>query len=88
VKSRAKKRDLEMNITKDHLMALWESQAGRCAISDKVMAHVASQMNTVSIDRIDSDKGYIVGNIQLVCKAVNYAKNTWGNDAVRHFFDA
>jgi len=31
--------------------------------------------NKLSIDRIDSSKGYVEGNIQLVCRAVNYAKH-------------
>jgi hypothetical protein len=29
-----------------------------------------------SLDRIDNDSGYIEGNIQWVCKRVNYMKHT------------
>ena len=33
-----------------------------------------------SIDRIDSKVGYIVGNVQLVCRAANVAKSDLGAD--------
>lgn len=36
--------------------------------------------NCLSIDRIDSSRGYVEGNIQLVCHAVNLAKNSWPQD--------
>jgi hypothetical protein len=35
---------------------------------------------TVSVDRIDSSKGYVPGNVQLVCKWVNLAKQDYSND--------
>lgn len=33
-----------------------------------------------SLDRIDSSKGYIDGNMRLVCSAVNIALNDWGDE--------
>lgn len=34
-----------------------------------------------SIDRIDCDQGYVEGNVRVVCAIVNYALNTFGDDA-------
>jgi hypothetical protein len=33
-----------------------------------------------SFDRIDNAKGYVPGNVQLVCWAYNLAKASWGHD--------
>lgn len=35
-----------------------------------------------SLDRVDSDRGYMKGNVQLVCWAYNVAKNQWHEDVV------
>ncbi len=37
-------------------------------------------LKTISIDRIDSSKGYVRGNVQLVCWVVNQMKNDLTND--------
>ena len=39
----------------------------------------ASNPNSCSIDRIDSDKGYVLGNIQLVTAKTNLAKGNMAN---------
>lgn len=36
-----------------------------------------------SLDRIDSTRGYVVGNVQFVCTAANFAKGQWGLDVLR-----
>ena len=36
----------------------------------------------MSLDRIDSSKGYTVENCRLVCTAVNLAMNEWGEDVL------
>lgn len=66
-------------ITVEDVVALWDKQNGRCAISGMPMAHEFKNLRSVSIDRIDSDLGYTLDNIQLVCQWVNYAKNRYSN---------
>lgn len=39
-----------------------------------------------SLDRIDSSKGYIEGNVEFVCLAVNYAKNGFSKEQMIEFF--
>jgi hypothetical protein len=62
------------------IYCMWEKQSGRCAISGIRMTHsydikVTQRLITnASIDRIDSDFGYIKSNVQLVCVRVNLMK--------------
>jgi hypothetical protein len=41
-----------------------------------------------SLDRIDSSKGYIKGNIQFVSVIANYAKNEMTHDEMLYFCKA
>lgn len=72
-----------IQINAELVIRLWDHQQGRCAISGMVMLCQAGHLQTVSIDRIDSSKGYVEGNIQLVCRWVNLAKGRFSNAAMR-----
>lgn len=76
VKARARK-NKEFNILEDSLIELWDKQQGLCAYTKLPMLATSNQFNTVSLDRIDSNIGYVVGNIQLVCTAVNKMKQEY-----------
>lgn len=59
-------------ISLEYLVALYEQQRGICAISQLPMHITLDQSDlSVSPDRIDVTKGYIEGNIRLVCARVN-----------------
>lgn len=75
--------DREVTITEEELIALWDKQGGLCAISDMSMTHEFKNLRSASIDRIDSAKGYVHGNVQLVCQWVNYAKNNHSDAEIR-----
>lgn len=45
----------------------------------KTMREISNE-TTVSLDRIDSNIGYIEGNVQWIHKALNNTKNTMPND--------
>ena len=82
-KGNAKKRGLEHNITKDYIEELYSLQNGLCYYTDKLM-HIDlrdknNNKDCVSIDRIDSDKGYIFGNLVLCRWQVNRMKNDLSN---------
>lgn len=76
----AKNRNKEFLISTEHLFDLWKNQEGRCAYTKLPLLSASNQFNTVSLDRIDSSKGYVVGNIQLVCTAVNKMKQEYSED--------
>lgn len=65
-------------ISLDALELLWMMQGGKCALTgwDMTMELGRGIVQTnCSIDRINSDIGYEVGNVQLVSRAANVAKN-------------
>jgi hypothetical protein len=38
-----------------------------------------SVLTNMSVDRIDSDKDYVIGNVQVVCLMANIMKNRYDN---------
>jgi len=72
-----RKMHMGFNIDLGYLMDLYDRQKGFCALSGIFMTYEAGagRVNTnISIDRIDSNVGYIRGNVQLVCDVVNRMK--------------
>ena len=65
-------------IDRADLERLWKKQGGRCALTGREMA-TGPGPQSVSVDRIDSSRGYIPENIQLVCHAVNVMKRRLSN---------
>jgi hypothetical protein len=63
----------EVTINQDYLMALYDQQEGLCALSGVRMTWATGKTapTSISIDRIDGKKGYVDGNVRLVCVAVN-----------------
>jgi len=71
------------------LLAMWKAQGGRCAISGDQMQHlpgdVTRNRHKVTMDRIDSARGYERGNVWLVCDWVNRAKSDLTSDELIRF---
>ena len=71
------------------LMKLWEKQGGRCALTGISMTwRVATREDisngyglgrNVSVDRIDNARGYVKGNIRLICSQLNYMRGSLGD---------
>lgn len=79
-KSKRKSKPVFIDVRNVH--ALWDSQNGLCAITKLPMLYKFNDLQSVSIDRIDSSISYTVDNIQLVCRWVNYAKNNKSNETI------
>lgn len=64
------------------LMYQWRKQEGKCALTGRTMVYdsLSTGPEGVSLDRINSNKGYVPGNIQLVCVAVNNMKRRLSNE--------
>lgn len=71
----AKKYYREFNLTLAYLKSLWETQEGKCYYTNRVIEFEVGLENSLSIDRIDSSKGYIIGNVVFCQKKVNVMKN-------------
>lgn len=76
-------RDLEFSIDSEYLYELLLKQKFKCALSGEelTLAKTTREHNhgkrTASLDRIDSSKGYIKGNVQWVHKDVNKLKGSF-----------
>lgn len=89
----ARVRNIEVSITIEDILDLLEKQDYKCALSgiplimsksfSKDRTNQASS-TTASLDRIDSSKGYILGNVQWVHKDINIMKNKFNNDYFIH----
>ena len=73
-RSRAKKKQQLINIDKDYLLILIKQQNMLCAISGMPLDIKANTLNSLSLDKIIPNKGYVQGNVQWLCWAVNRAK--------------
>ncbi len=82
---KSKHKDKSGNVSEEDIITMYYDQNGECAISGVVMNFTIddyenetrlnnSSDKLISVDRIDSSKGYNRENTQLVCRAVNYIK--------------
>lgn len=81
-KRRAKKMNFEHDIDLEHLVNIWIQQKGRCPMTGIIMQFGSGSNKdknhlVCSIDRIDSRRGYVPGNVQLLTHWANNCKNTW-----------
>jgi hypothetical protein len=75
VKYNATVRSIEFSLTKEYLVELFAKQGGRCCFTGEPLILAESRKSgTASLDRIDSLKGYVEGNVQWVHKRINLMK--------------
>jgi len=88
-----KKRNKEFNLTLEDLKLIWEQQEGKCSyLGIKLNLNSYGKIKkdpitSASLDRIDSSKGYVKGNIQWISRAINYMKNDMSEKEVQQIFD-
>ena len=70
IKSKSMIRKIEFNLTIEYLWNLYITQNRKCAITGNELPNILE----ASLDRIDSSKGYIEGNVQWVHKTINLMK--------------
>jgi hypothetical protein len=78
-------RGLDFNIDHDYIMTLLEKQNSKCALTGWPMEFTRSGVPGngnpygCTIDRINSELGYIKGNVQLTCWWPNKVKSNMSN---------
>ena len=78
----AKRRFIEFNITIEYASEIFIKQDKKCAMTGLPLIFKKSQdiNRTASLDRIDSSKGYVEGNVQWVHKDINIMKSVFKQD--------
>lgn len=79
------KRDFDIDL--DYVMEILNQQKEKCAITKLSMNHQFNDLRSASIDRIDSEKGHVRGNIQIICSCVNMMKRHHPQRDILDFFD-
>lgn len=80
MRSRARANQRACSIGYADLVALWEAQGGKCALTGLPLMHTYARdqplkaLFNASVDRIDSSRGYVEGNVQLVAVRANLMK--------------
>lgn len=93
-RSRAKHLRILFSITPHDLAQVYDLQQGRCALTGRPLQFTGPTKDPegISIDRIDSDRGYTIDNIWLVCSRANSMKMEgtiedlldWCRDVISH----
>ena len=80
-KNSAELRGLSFDITIEDIYNMYQLQFGKCFLSGKEIDWAkVGQKHTVSLDRINSNIGYEIENIQLVHKDINFMKQSYSQD--------
>ena len=97
IKNRAKnkpERFADYDVTIEDLIEVWNKQSGQCVhtksklVLPKFPEYTKANSNyKASIDRIDSSKGYVKGNIQFISDMMNQFKSNVSNEEVEEFLN-
>jgi hypothetical protein len=84
-RGRSKKNNKDFDIDFDWIIGLHNTQGGLCAVSGIKMEYAIGADGkrlpySMSIDRIDCNKGYTKNNVRLVCMIVNLTLGAFGDD--------
>lgn len=84
--NQAKRRNIGYDLDKPFILAMWDAQGGKCALTGTTMTPERTSPFKCSLDRIDSSRGYFRDNVQLVCKWINVVKNTRDNELIKQLW--
>jgi hypothetical protein len=84
MKNKARLRKIHWSLSPEYLWELFLKQGRRCSFTGMELVFARNyrnnKMQTASLDRIDSAKGYIQGNVQWVHKTVNFMKQALNDE--------
>jgi len=73
-------RGLEWDVTPEYLANTLIEQDFKCVLTGWNIDAMKVNKNTASLDRIDSSKGYVEGNVQWVHKMINMSKQQYSQE--------
>ena len=79
LKRDAESREIFFDLTIEFLDSLLKKQKFKCALTGLGLSTNHKNL-TASVDRIDSSKGYVEGNVQWVHKDINMMKRVYSQD--------
>jgi hypothetical protein len=94
-RSRSKEKGYKTDITIEYLKQIWDKQNGICPYTKIKMElgrttadeDIKKTPTKASLDRIDPNKGYVIGNVEFVCYCVNVMKNDFTKDQMVYFIN-
>lgn len=88
----AKRRFKDFNLTLEHLKEVWEKQEGKCPYTGiSLILPESGNLDSLdpttraSLDRINSDLGYVIGNVQFISTSINFMKSTMSDSQTKQF---
>lgn len=88
----AKKRFKDFNLDLEYLKEVWDNQKGICpytgielTLPEENNISTLNITKRASLDRINSELGYVKGNIQFVSTPINYMKSTMTDLQTKQF---
>jgi dUTP pyrophosphatase len=66
---------LDYDLSFDYMMELWKKQNGMCIYSGLPLSFGNKSLTSAHLERTNSKKGYVVGNVSWSSKAMNLMKN-------------
>ena len=84
IKSRSFRLGVEFSIPIDEFLIQWEKQDGKCYYTNIEMSCLPKLDNSFSVDRVDSTRGYVSGNVVFCITWVNAMKS---NASIKEFVD-
>lgn len=88
-KCHSKKINREFSLEFSNIIDMYNAQSGLCAITGVILEHIPGDKmrnpNKLTIDRIDSSKGYTTQNTWLVCDLANRAKSNLTKEQLIRF---
>jgi hypothetical protein len=82
------KQKCEFTIDKDYIINLYNKQNGLCNLTNTpIFLNIggSDELPVASLDRIDSQSGYIDGNVHWVHKTINLMKNVYSLNEFKYF---
>ncbi len=92
--NKARNRPGETDLTLEALRDLWDRQGGRCALSGLPIelpptTGAFEQLRDcpwkASLDRLEPEKGYVIGNVRFVVMIANLARNRFSDEDLIRF---